>query len=63
MKEYLQKMIADRMKLQQVKLLSYDDLLLDLRKNIPEVVLTLGAGDIDKLTEDLEKQLKAIHPN
>jgi len=52
------KMIADRMKLKQVKWLSFDDLLLDLKKNVPEVVLTLGAGDIDTLTEDLEKQLK-----
>ncbi|MCU4165096.1 UDP-N-acetylmuramate--L-alanine ligase [Carboxylicivirga caseinilyticus] len=51
-------MIVDRMQLEKVKLLKYYDLKEELKSDVPEVILTLGAGDIDKLTDDLEGHLK-----
>jgi len=48
---YLLSFIKNRNK----KLLTKEELLTYLQKNKPEVLLTMGAGDIDKLVEKIEK--------
>lgn len=48
-------MILDRMKLKNKQLLSKDALLKYVNENIPEVLVTLGAGDIDQLVEPIKK--------
>nr|WP_319401876.1 UDP-N-acetylmuramate--L-alanine ligase [uncultured Carboxylicivirga sp.] len=50
--------IADKMKSERVKVCAFEDIVVGLKLNNPEVILTLGAGDIDKLTDELESQLK-----
>jgi UDP-N-acetylmuramate--alanine ligase len=49
--------LLDKIKLNVKRLLSPDDLLLYLQKNKPDVLLTMGAGDIDLLTKPIEKLL------
>ncbi|MFN7013434.1 MAG: UDP-N-acetylmuramate--L-alanine ligase, partial [Bacteroidia bacterium] len=48
-------MILDRMKLNNKQLLSKEALLKYVNENKPEVLLTLGAGDIDQLVEPIRK--------
>lgn len=48
-------MILDRMKLKNKQLLSKDLLLNYININKPEVLITLGAGDIDQLVEPIKK--------
>lgn len=47
--------ILDKMKLKNKRLLSKEDLLNYIYKTKPEVLLTLGAGDIDQLVEPIKK--------
>lgn len=49
--------IKEIMKMDEVKLVNYDELLKDLENKLPEVILTLGAGDIDKKVDDLQFKL------
>ncbi len=48
-------MILDRMKLNNKQLLSKEALLKYVNENKPEVLVTLGAGDIDQLVEPIRK--------
>lgn len=56
-------MIIDLMKLEKVRLVNYDELIYDLADNTPEVIMTLGAGDIDKKVADLELKLNQFISN
>jgi UDP-N-acetylmuramate--alanine ligase len=47
--------IMDRMKLNNKKLLSKEALLIYINEKKPEVLVTLGAGDIDQLVEPIKK--------
>lgn len=47
--------ILDKMKLKNKRLLSKEDVLNYIYKTKPEVLLTLGAGDIDQLVEPIKK--------
>jgi UDP-N-acetylmuramate--alanine ligase len=49
------KMILEKMKLNTKQLLSKEDLLNYIAINKPEVLITLGAGDIDQLVEPIKK--------
>lgn len=51
--------LLDKMKLKNKKLLSKTEVLEEVRRNKKEVILTMGAGDIDSLAEPLEKILSA----
>lgn len=51
------KMIADKMHLADKQIVSNEELIAELRRTKPEVLLTLGAGDIDKLIEPIKKLL------
>ncbi|HET6245586.1 MAG: UDP-N-acetylmuramate--L-alanine ligase [Bacteroidetes bacterium] len=51
-------MLLDRMKIQEKKLVQKQDLVTELKKRKPQVLLTLGAGDIDKLVEIIGRQLQ-----
>jgi len=51
---YLLSLIKNKNK----KLLKKEELVPDLQKNKPEILLTMGAGDIDKLVDELENNLK-----
>lgn len=51
-------MLLDRMKSKNKQLCSKDNLLAELELRTPQVLLTLGAGDIDKLVEPVEMALK-----
>lgn len=55
MKGVSSQMILDRMKLNNKQLLSKDALLKYVNENKPEVLVTLGAGDIDQLVEPIRK--------
>ena len=50
-------MLLDRMKNPNKRLVAKGDLLNELVKNKPEVLLTLGAGDIDTLVEPIKRWL------
>jgi UDP-N-acetylmuramate--alanine ligase len=50
-------LIAKSMKNQNVKLMSKEELLPYLKNRTPEVILTIGAGDIDTLVEPIRKML------
>lgn len=47
--------ILDKMKLKNKRLLSKEDVLNYINETKPEVLLTLGAGDIDQLVEPIKK--------
>ncbi len=47
--------LLDKMKLKNKKLLSKEEVLEEVKQNKKEVIITLGAGDIDRLVEPLEK--------
>ena len=47
------KMLLDLVNLKNKKLLSKDQLLPEITQHVPEVLLTLGAGDIDQLVEPI----------
>ncbi len=51
-------MLLDRMKLQRKKLIRKSELLRELEERQPQVLLTLGAGDIDRLVEPITELLK-----
>ena len=51
-------MILDRMNLKSKQLVSKQDVLDRVKNNAPEVLLTVGAGDIDTLVEPLKNSLK-----
>ncbi|MFW5767818.1 MAG: glutamate ligase domain-containing protein, partial [Bacteroidota bacterium] len=50
-------MIANKMSVRQVKLMEKDELIPYLRKEKPEILLSLGAGDIDRLVNDIKNSL------
>lgn len=49
------KMILDRMKIANKQLLTKEELIKYITKKQPEVLVTLGAGDIDQLVEPIKK--------
>lgn len=49
--------LLDKMKIDDKKIMTKDQILETLGKTKPEVLLTMGAGDIDSLVEPLEKVL------
>jgi len=51
-------MLIDKMKSKNKKVLSKSDTLEFLKTNTPQVLLTMGAGDIDELIEPIEKILE-----
>jgi UDP-N-acetylmuramate--alanine ligase len=51
-------MILDRMNLKSKQLVSKQDVLERVKNNAPELLLTVGAGDIDTLVEPLKNSLK-----
>jgi UDP-N-acetylmuramate--alanine ligase len=53
-------MIFNKVRLSNKIMCSKDDLLDEVRKREPEVLITLGAGDIDKLVEPIKKQLMRL---
>lgn len=50
--------LLNKMKLKNKKLLSKIEAVESIKKNKPELILTLGAGDIDSIIEPLEKIIK-----
>ncbi len=54
------KMLLDKISIKNKSLLSKNDVLKAIEEKKPEVLLTLGAGDIDKLVEPIKKKLLAI---
>ncbi|MFN4235149.1 MAG: UDP-N-acetylmuramate--L-alanine ligase [Bacteroidia bacterium] len=48
-------MILDKMKIKEKKILSKQEVLKYIEKKQPEVLITLGAGDIDQLVEPIKK--------
>lgn len=50
--------LLDKMKLKDKKLLTKEQILQEIRLNGKEVLITMGAGDIDSLIEPIEKVLK-----
>jgi len=51
-------MLLDKMKLKDKKLFTREELLEELKRNPRQVLVTMGAGDIDKLVEPIEKLLR-----
>ncbi|MDQ3191656.1 MAG: UDP-N-acetylmuramate--L-alanine ligase [Bacteroidota bacterium] len=51
-------MLLRKMQMSNKKIVSKENLLLELKKNKLEVLLTLGAGDIDKLVEPIRRELQ-----
>ena len=51
-------MILDRMNLKSKQLVSKQDVLASVKNNAPELLLTVGAGDIDTLVEPLKNSFK-----
>jgi UDP-N-acetylmuramate--alanine ligase len=49
--------LLEKVNLNIKSLLSSDDLLIRLKKNKPDVLLTMGAGDIDLLVKPIEQLL------
>ena len=52
------KMLLDKMKLKQKHVVKKENLLAFLKDKPIEVLLTMGAGDIDKLVQPIEEMLK-----
>ena len=51
--------ILDKMKLENKKLVTPEEVVASFRKQSPDVVMTLGAGDIDRLAEPLTRLFTA----
>ena len=56
-------MIFSKVNLSNKIMCSKEVLLDELKKRNPEVLITLGAGDIDKLVEPIKKQLMRLKKN
>ncbi|HTN68481.1 MAG TPA: UDP-N-acetylmuramate--L-alanine ligase [Dysgonamonadaceae bacterium] len=54
------RLIFDKVSIKNKTLCSKDELLSVLKKKQPEVLVTMGAGDIDMLLPEIEKMLKEI---
>lgn len=54
------KMLKDLMEIKEVKLVNDDELIDAMRTQVPELLLTIGAGDIDKKVDVLEKELLSL---
>jgi UDP-N-acetylmuramate--alanine ligase len=52
------RMLLDRVNLSSKKIAAKDDLLNEIKASRPEVLLTLGAGDIDQFVEPITSMLK-----
>ena len=52
------RMLLDRVNITSKQLVQKDDLLREIRNHRPEVLLTLGAGDIDQFVEPITEMLK-----
>jgi len=50
--------LLDKMKLKNKKLMSKKEVLVEIEKNKKEVLITMGAGDIDSLIEPIEEVLR-----
>ena len=55
------KIIFDKVKLDEKIMCTKNELLKHLKDNKPEVLLTMGAGDIDKLIEPIKRMQLAVH--
>jgi UDP-N-acetylmuramate--alanine ligase len=53
------KMLLDKVTAKNKMLLSKEDAIKEVTENKPEVLLTLGAGDIDKMVELIKKKLNS----
>ncbi len=53
-------MLLQKMKSADKRLLSREELLHDLAKHRREIIITMGAGDIDSLVEPIERVLKGL---
>lgn len=51
-------LLLEKVEKEDKKLMDRDELLIHLEKEKPEVVMTLGAGDIDRLVEPIKEKLK-----
>jgi UDP-N-acetylmuramate--alanine ligase len=51
-------MLLEKMKIADKRIVSRDELLESLRRTKPQVLLTMGAGDIDRLAEPIEKIMR-----
>lgn len=54
------KMLLEKINLKNKVLLSKDEVLKEIGERKPEVLLTLGAGDIDKMVEPIKKKLLSV---
>ena len=54
------KMLLDKINLKNKALLSKDDTLKEISERKLEVLLTIGAGDIDKMVEPIKKKLLSL---
>jgi UDP-N-acetylmuramate--alanine ligase len=52
-------MILDKVSIADKHLLSREDLLIKLQNEKPQVLLTLGAGDVDQLVKPIAQLLSA----
>ena len=50
--------LLDKMKLKNKKLLTKEQVIEEIKDNPKEVIVTMGAGNIDSLVEPIEKVLK-----
>ena len=50
-------MLLDKIKVKNKKLSPKEDLIAEITEHLPEVLVTLGAGDIDRLVEPLKNAL------
>lgn len=55
--------ILEKMRVARAKIVTYAELVGELAEDRPEVILTLGAGDIDKKVPELEGELKQLISN
>jgi len=52
--------ILKKIKKKDKKLIEKEDVTATIRKDPPEVLMTLGAGDIDRLTDPLEQLYREL---
>jgi len=55
------RLLLDQIKLERKKLINKDEVIRELKKDPPEVLLTLGAGDIDLLVKPVTDALNALN--
>jgi UDP-N-acetylmuramate--alanine ligase len=55
--------LLEKLKIKNKRVLTKSQVLEEIKINRPEVLLTMGAGDIDALVEPIEKILKPENSN